>query len=958
VVDADLPKFALLGRDAELGRVGLLLRGSGGATAVLRAGAGAGKTALLNEIARSAGHLNTLVLSVTGYEAEHGFAYAALHQLLLPVLDRISALPEPARGRLQAAFGMSEPLAESGVMVIGAAVGALLAGLAGEGRVLILVDDAQWLDPGSSDVLAFVCRRLRPGGADVVIAGRGKGSSAVFGGGVVEISLGPLSRADAELVLDQRTALAGPARQAVLAQAAGNPLALLEFARIASADARALPHWAEPGPLPVAKRLERLYSAQSGGLPPESRHALVVAAAAGTWELSEALANGLADVRARHWEPAERAGLIHIGGRGTTVTGSSATATSIAFAHPLVRSAIYHTAPFHIRAEAHRQLAHALHHHADRHAWHLAKATMHPDDTIAQLLENTAAQATRRGGHNAAAMAMERAAELSTTNHDTARRLEAAATLASQSSSLPWVHAMAARAAALASDPALHAQAVLRAAWALHYLGLAAEALDLLLPLTEPGVGASRHTAGLALGSAAAASYYSGDERHRAAVRAVVKQAQQPESEPVPAQSVTEQPPGPDEEPDPALAALRLWAVASAAPFAHRSWTVAALFRLGVRLQSNEDLTALAFLGAAAWILDEPEVADRALRRHVALQHGVDPQATDGTLLNTLAWNSASAGQWDEAAARSDQVIELSTVYDQRLNLACAHLTAGVVAAARGRTEAATRHSRAASRDGGGSSRAVEARRGHLNAMIALAGGEYHVAYTHLRSTLISDGGAPLHYHQSQYVLADFALAATRTGQIDDARTVLDAASRHVDGELPRRLQLLADHAYALLADDPGRAEELFCSALGPDAARWPFEHASSQLHYGEWLRRRRRINEAKPLLLSALATFQTLGARPWVEQAATELHAAGAGPAADETPRVTRPRPDVLAGLSPRQRIIVELAGQGLTNPQIAARLNISAKTVRAHLYRAFPQLGITSRHQIPGLPGMTGEG
>jgi DNA-binding CsgD family transcriptional regulator len=277
-----------------------------------------------------------------------------------------------------------------------------------------------------------------------------------------------------------------------------------------------------------------------------------------------------------------------------------------------------------------------------------------------------------------------------------------------------------------------------------------------------------------------------------------------------------------------------------------------------------------------------------------------------------------------------------------------------MLAAQRGRTEQARRHVRAADRAGDGVSRSVQTRTRHLLGLISLTEGDYESAYTLLRSTLLTEERLPAHYHQSHYAVADFALAAQLTSQQDDAARVLDKLMAHANAMTPggahlsRRLRLLHDLARALIADGPD-AEALYRQALSPGAERWPFDQAWAQLHFGAQLRRARRIAEARPLLAAARDTFRALGAAPWTQRAETELRAAGAaldagaaGPA------------DALAVLTPQQRAVAELAGRGLTNPQIGARLGISPKTVSIHLSRVFQQLGLNSRAQLRDLaPG-----
>jgi len=256
--------------------------------------------------------------------------------------------------------------------------------------------------------------------------------------------------------------------------------------------------------------------------------------------------------------------------------------------------------------------------------------------------------------------------------------------------------------------------------------------------------------------------------------------------------------------------------------------------------------------------------------------------------------------------------------------------------------------------------RAFTARTRHAAGLSALAQGRYADAYDQLRLLLGADGG-PLHHHVSYLGLADLAAAAARAGHRREARTLLDRALPRLAaaGEAgladeaagPRLAQLIA-LARGLLAA-PADAEPHFAAAVAdPAGAAWPFERAQAQLSYGEWLRRQRRINDAKPVLTAALETFRRLGAAPWSRRAEAELRACG-------VTVVTATAPDGagLAALTPQQREIVVLAGRGLTNGEIADRLYLSPRTVASHLYRSYPKLGIAGRHQLAALIARSGK-
>ena len=370
--------------------------------------AGMGKTVLLTEVTTLARDGGTTVLSVAGRESERDLAFTGLHELLRPVLDRVADLPERQARALCGAFALAADPAPPDELLTGMAVLTLLGALAEDGPLFVVADDAQWLDHGSLKTLAFAARRLSAEPVAVLLAVRGSVPPAGFDRGFPELPLSPLSASDAGRLLDAQPAPPrGRARAQVLAEAAGNPMALVELARIIATDPAAGRRWAAE-PLRPTDRLAAIAAAQFAALPAASREALVLAAVADTSDLTSV---GLPGLSARALAPAEAAGLIRVDTSGPQ------------FTHPLVRSAIYHAAPFAERAAAHRRIAEALRDQPDRHAWHLAAAAFGPDEAVAALLEETAAQAQRRGGTASAARALERAAELSPRPEDQARRL-------------------------------------------------------------------------------------------------------------------------------------------------------------------------------------------------------------------------------------------------------------------------------------------------------------------------------------------------------------------------------------------------------------------------------------------------------------------------------------------------------------------------------------------------------
>ncbi|MEU5928065.1 helix-turn-helix transcriptional regulator [Streptomyces antimycoticus] len=903
--------MTMVGRESESAAVLGLTSG----VLILTGEPGAGKSTLLGLAAdRHPGR----VLRMTGSESEANLTFAGLHQLLRPVLGETAGLSARQRSALLGAIGLGEAephdtnpaetnphdtgLAEAEPgrvdsghggppdrLLLGVALLTLLSDLARRSPVLVVADDLQWIDAGSLELLAFAARRIGDEPLAVLAAARDLAGEGTRGGATAPFSgfpartLGPLDATAAGLLLDRQPyPPTGRGRLRILDQAAGNPLALVELARANGACGADSADSADGELLPPTDRLIRVFAADLDPLPEATRQALLLVAAD-----DRAVAG-----RVEALAPAEAAGLLRL-------TGGGHDGRRARFRHPLIRSAIYHSAPLAARRQAHRDLAALLSAEPDRRAWHLAAAAEAPDEEIAAALEESAARARQRGGYTAATTALERAAELSPGRRDRARRLVAAAGAAVSTGQPHWVRRLAAGAAELTDDPALSAEASLRVGQVLTLSTEHDTALSLLLRAAEdPGLRR------IALASASVAGFYSGDEEYRLAVRARAQD-------------------------DP-------WTLAVTDPTAHRSERVAAIPALVER--ADGDPARLISLGAMAWLLDETALAvrifDDALHRWrlggtlpiglgcsagwAYLDHGLWAQARTAAV-NT---NSAGAGLPHlDAAARS-------------LEAAALALT--------GRTdEARTAGSAALSLVDPHRSRAVAVRARWALGMAAVADGDHIGAYEQFRLLFTADGG-PVHYACSFPAVAELAAAAVRTGHGAEAAAIVERVADRLAEDPSPRMRILIHRARALL--EPADAEPHFAAALAePAGGQWPFERAQLLLDHAEWLRRRHRITEARHQLNTALETFRRLGARPWIDRTQAELRAAGIESAPTS--------PDALTSLSPQQQHIIRLAAQGLSNREIGERLFLSPRTVGSHLYRSFPKLGVTARSQLRDL-------
>ncbi|MFC8348366.1 AAA family ATPase [Streptomyces sp. NPDC057280] len=970
---------ALLGRDRELSWIARLIDaadGDGPRVLVLTGEPGAGKSALVDRAAAQAAERGRRVLRVRGCEGEQDLGFAGVHQLLRRVLGGVDRLPAHQRDALRQALGMDPVGGPTGPdpLTIRAAVLALLLDAAAQQPVLITVDDAQWLDVCSLDVLGFAARRLDGEPAVLLLAAREAAVPARFDRDFPHLAVGPLDRAAAGRLLDaQPQPPTGRMRARILAQAAGNPLALIELTRSfardpsgafigavapprtdrhpAAADAPPVtdrhPAAADAPPmtdrhftpadappltdrplaagstssmadrdlvaadaLPLTARLENLFAAGLPALPAATRRALLLAAAAGTAQLSDV--PGLDDPEI--WAPAEQAGLVRVEGG------------QVRLRHPLVRSAVHQAATFAERRAAHLTLAAALAHEPDRRAWHLAAAALGPDAEIADALAESARRFRHRGGHAAAASALERAAELTPDPGERARRLLAAAESAMYAGHPQWVGEIAGRVTTLTDDPQLLAEASLRAGWSLAVTLRHDDALAFLIPVAESMATPAPALALSALGTAATPAYNSGDPRHRHAIQRIDA-------------LVAPQPDDTD----------RVWTQAATGPFTDRPQLLKHLTAAVDALpdHSERTLPGLVTLGGAAWILDETEEAVRLLGRARDHLRSAATAGANCTVAQALALAHFESGSWDAAQAAAEEAFWMATEAGADNVVVGSPILQATLRAARGdHTGARAQVADAVRGRDLRTSRSLYVRHRHALALAATAEGDHETAYGQLRATFTDeDRPAPVHYHASLYHLADLAAAAVRAGRADDARAVLDAVRRTLEQPRSARLAAIVHRASALLSE-PEDAEPHFRAATkDPAAARWPFELALARLDFAEWLRRRRRTAEARPQLTAAHDTFVRLDARPWTERAAAELRAAGVS--------LTPADADAVADLTPQEAQIARLAAEGLTNRDIGARLYLSPRTVGYHLHKIFPKLGVTGRAQLRDVLG-----
>jgi len=897
----------LLGRERECAVIDRVLEnatsGIGSALAV-RGEAGIGKSALLEYAIQQAAP-GMEVLRDNGVEDESDLAFAGLHELLRPVLAHLGELPETQSRALAGALGLA-PSSHPDRLLISAAVLGLLAAAAETRPLLCVVDDAQWVDRPSAEALVFTARRLQAEHLAILFGAREGETRRFEAARVPELELTGLSRPSAAAVLaaGRVSSLAPAVRDRLLAEADGNPLALLELPEGLSA-AQLEGRAPLPEAIPLSPRLEGVFRQRVRRLPGATRTALLIAAA-DTSGSASAVLRAAAELRLDPdaLDPAETAGLIRIADQ------------TITFRHPLVRSAVYQGATHSQRQRVHAALASAFtgDDHVDRRVWHQAMATVTGDEEVAAALEASAHRAELRAGHASAATAFLRAAELSTEEPHRVRRIAPAAWHAGQpdraraaiaralpladgelraqllhlsgvaemnTGSLPEAYTRLLEAAASTVDPSLRLEMLAEAFETAAWIGDFARVIE-IADMMEPIVPVSARDRLMHAHAPAFAKIYAGKHTEgQALLAAVVEQAASVD--------------------DPRAL---LWAAhcastggnpsasllyANRAVEAARRQGMLSLLPMALQKQALELLASNSFALAYA-------AAEEGYRLSVEIGHG-----GSGWHLANMAAAEAVWGREQDARRHGLEALELGQRHGNNFMANRARHALGLLDLSMGRPGPAA---------------------GQLLAL--------------------TDPGHPdFHWVVGLPAIPDAVEAAVRAGRPSDAEPQLALARRWVgQAPTPLRRALLA-RCEALLGQRDW--DEAYGQATQDGSALPPLQRARTDLLYGEWQRRERRRTDARGHLRAALDLFQQLGAAPWAGRAEAELRAAG------ETARTSEP--GGLAGLTSQELKIAGLVTDGLSNREIAVQLYLSPRTVDYHLRKVFTKLGITSRTELARL-------
>jgi DNA-binding CsgD family transcriptional regulator len=903
----------LVGREPDCARIDELLdrarRGRSGAL-VLRGEAGMGKTALLDYAAERAEGMT--VVRAIGVEYEIELQFSGLLELVRPLLEHLPEIPAQQAEALNSALGLAESKPYDRFTICAATL-SLIAAAAEANPLLLLVDDAHWIDLATDDALLFSAKRLVADSVAILLAVR-EGAERTFDAPALEqLELTTLGPEDAALILagDEGRPVASDVARRLCEATDGNPLALVELGSVLSAEQLA-GRQALPDPVPAGPTLERAFAWRAEQLPEDSRRALVVAAVALSDEV-ETIGGALDSLGLEHdaLEPAEDAGLI------------SLTDGHVHFRHPLVRSAVFHGAPPSERRAAHRALAGALRERDDpeRLAWHLAGAAISVDEEAAIALERAADQARARSSYAAAAAALARAASLTADEDARPRRLFAAAD-AALSAGRPE-EALTYLAEPLAQEEPCLRAAALRLQGRIEYFngrpkqaGAAlVEASELLEDIDrELAVEICTEACSARLGLADAEGMLASAERAEELAAGISNGHLRN-----------------------LVTLTRGWVLC----YVGRSDEGVPLLCQAVEAAEGAELDPLGLMrisGALEW-LDRSRDAYRYTLRDVVRAREDGAVGLLPYLLYQQAWHAGRAGLLSEGFAAASEGLGLARELDLWLPRLQSLLVLAAITARRGAEAECSAYidevkTPLEETDLVG----YRVWLTHSQGLLDVSLSRHEDAVRELETVAKSLDEFGIH---SRVIVprSELAEVHARTGDEDAAEAALAAyeSSREPQSPVARGN---AARARALLAPDDG-FEEAFEGTFAlheQSDDRWSL--ARTQLAFGERLRRAGRRLDAREQLRAALETFEDQGAEAWVERARTELRASG------ETLR--RRKSWEAEELTPQElQIALHVAG-GMTNREVGAALFLSHKTIEFHLGRVYRKLGMHSRAEL----------
>jgi DNA-binding CsgD family transcriptional regulator len=899
----------LRGRRDERAVLDGLLEGSragGSGVLVLRGEAGVGKTALLEHAIESASDVR--MLRAVGVESEMELAFAALHQLCAPVDEFVDRLPAPQREALEITFGVSAGAAPDRFLVALAAL-SLFSEAAVERPLLCVIDDAQWLDRASAQVLGFVARRLLA--EPVVLLFAARETTDVFAG-LPELLIEGLDEAEARKLLasvipgrlDDRVA------DQLVAEARGNPLALIELPRGLS-PAQLAGGFGLPGALSLAGRIEQSFLQRLEALPGNTQRLLLVAAAeplgdpALLWRAAQRLG-----ITGTARDPAESAGLIEIDDR-------------VRFRHPLVRSAVYRAASTEQRRRVHRALAEATDAETDpdRRAWHLAEATAGPDEDVAAELERGAGRAQSRGGLAAAAAFLERAAALTPERSRRAQRALAAAQTKYEAGALDDALALLSNSETGAVDDLLRGRVALLRAQIVFASRRGSDAPPLLLRAARELESVDANLARTTYLEAFSAALFAGRLARGGGVVEV--------AEAVRAGSPPPQRARPSDLLVYGLAIRFTKGYSAGAPILKEALRA---FRRDAVLPP-EDARWLWFACWAAADLWDDETWDLLSARQLELVRAAGALTAIPFALTARSAVHLVCGDVHAAASQVDEIRTVS----EATGIATPPYGPLWLAGLRGREAELSRLTETAVDEAMARGEGYALADAELVSAILYNGlGRYEAAL----SLFGADGERSYDINTPPRAVAEVIEAAVRCGERQLATRLLDRLAEMARASGTDWVVGVEARSRALLSDGDA-AERLYREAIERlQRTRLRLDLARAQLVYGEWLRRERRRLDAREHLRTALEMFRRMDTDGFAGRAERELLATGE--------RARKRTVETREELTAQEAQVARLARDGLSNGVIGERLFISQHTVAYHLRKVFTKLDITSRNQL----------